>query len=121
MQAAARTPKSAPTTNPALATYVSQAKWAKPLAKPKVNFIPEQNWLSYNWIDRDPELAFVHQAISESGWTLEKIERETEKFGHKVSRWTLLAWTTGSTKRPQNVTMNTVMAVLGWQRPWVRS
>ena len=100
--------------------YVSQAKWAKPVPIPKKNFIPAQSWLAYNWIDRDPTLEFVHQAIAESGLTLEKIEELTEAHSHKVSRYTLMAWLWGDTKRPQNATISTVMAVLGWDRPWVR-
>jgi hypothetical protein len=98
----------------------SKARWAKPLPPEHKNFIPAQSWLSYNWLDKDPELDFVKYAIEQSGWTLEHIEAETEKYGHKVSKYTLIAWYYGSTKRPQNVTMNTVMAVLGWDRPWVR-
>jgi hypothetical protein len=98
----------------------SKARWAKPLPKQHANFIPAQNWLSYNWIDKDPELDFVKFAIEESGWTLEQIEAETEKYGHRVSRYTLIAWYFGETKRPMNSTMNTVMAVLGWERPWQR-
>jgi|SRR5215213_88607 len=100
--------------------YVSQAKWAKPLPRPRVNVIPAQSWLAYNWIDKDPDLEFVLFAIAESGWTLEAIERETEKNGHKVSKYTLIAWDQGSTKRPQNATLNSVMAAIGWDRPWVR-
>jgi hypothetical protein len=100
--------------------YVSQARWAKPMPKSRRNFIPAQSWLAYNWIDKDPDLDFVLHAIEESGWTLEQIEGETEKHGHKVSRYTLLAWFYKGTKRPQNATMNTVMAVIGWERPWVQ-
>jgi hypothetical protein len=100
--------------------YVSQARWAKPLPKQHANFIPAQNWLAYSWVDKDPELDFVKYAIEESGWTLEKIEQETERNGHRVSRYTLMAWYYGSTKRPQNATMNSVMAAIGWTRPWVR-
>jgi hypothetical protein len=98
----------------------SNAKWAKPLPKPKKNFIPNPHWLAYNWHDRDPELEFVNFAIAESGWTLEKIEHECEAHGHRVSRYTLMAWTMGATKRPMNSTMNTVMAVLGYERHWTR-
>lgn len=98
----------------------SKARWAKPLPRPKVNVVPAQSWLAYNWIDRDPELDFVAFAISESGMTLEAIERETEKNGHKVSKYTLLAWTYGDTKRPQNATMNSVMAAVGYERQWQR-
>jgi hypothetical protein len=91
---------------------------SRPLPPPRVNFIPEQNWLAYNWIDKDPELDFMCWAIQSSGKTLEWIERETEKVGHKVSRYTMLRWMQGDAKRTHNVTMNTVMAVLGYNRPW---
>lgn len=100
--------------------YQSQARWAKPLPKPRVNAIPRPDWLAYNWIDKDPDLEFCLSAISESGMTLEQIERETEKNGHKVSRYTLMAWSYGTTKRPQNATISTVMRAIGWERPWVK-
>jgi hypothetical protein len=61
------------TKNPALHNYVSQARWAKPMPKAHVNFIPAQSWLEYSWIDKDPELDFVLSAIEQSGWTLERI------------------------------------------------
>lgn len=99
--------------------YQSQAKWAKPVKGPK-NFIPAASYLAYNWRDRDPEMDLIHAAIAESGWTLEKIEQETEKHGHRVSRYTLMAWVYGDTKRPQNMTMSVVMSVLGWNKHWVR-
>lgn len=57
-------------------------------------------------------------AIEQSGRSLEWIEHETEAHGHKVSRYTLIAWTFGTTKRPQNATMNSVMAALGYERHW---
>jgi hypothetical protein len=107
-------------TNPALQNYQSKARWAKPMPKQHANFIPAQSWLGYNWIDRDPELDFVLHAIEESGWTLERIEAETEKNGHKVSRHTLLAWFYKGTRQPKNVTMNNVMAAIGWHRHWTQ-
>jgi hypothetical protein len=108
------------TTNPQLAAHRSTAKWAKPLPHSHANFIPAQSWLAYSFVDKDPELDMVKFAIEESGMTLEQIEAETEKAGHKVSRYTLLNWYYGETRRPQNITMNTVMAVIGWERPWIR-
>lgn len=116
-----------PTTDPgrqpgpgARETYRSNARWAKPMPKSRPNFIPAQSWLEYNWLDKDPELEFVLFAIEESGRSPEWIERETEAFGHKVSRYTLLAWFYKGTRQPKNVTMNTVMAAIGWERPWRR-
>src|SRR5258708_3500168 len=78
--------------NPALKNYRRTARWAKPMPKAHRNFIPAPGWLGYNWTDRDPELDFVLHCIEESGWSLERIEAETEKNGHKVSRHTLIAW-----------------------------
>ena len=110
----------APPANPQLAAHRSNAKWAKPLPKSRKNWIPAQSYLKYNWgpEEKDPDLQFALFAIAESGWTLEQIERETEKAGHRVSRYCLLGWAYGSTRRPQNATLSTVMAVLGWERPW---
>jgi hypothetical protein len=112
--------RSGPRPNPTLqsATVHHLGRTRRPLEKTH-NWIPQtKGWYGYQWIDRDPELDFVLHCIEESGWTLEQIEAETEKTGHKVSRWTLLAWFYKGVKRPQNVTMNTVMAAIGWQREW---
>lgn len=95
------------------------ARWAKPLPKQHKNFIPAQSYLAYNWKDsRDPDLEFALFAIEQSGWTVEQIEAETEKAGHKVSRYCLLGWFYKGVKRPQNATLSIVMSVLGWERPW---
>lgn len=107
--------------NPALKNYRRTARWAKPMPKAHVNFIPAQSWLGYNWTDRDPEMDFVLHCIEESGRSLEWIERETEQNGHKVSRYTLLAWFYKGVRRPQNATMNTVMAAIGWERHWTQA
>lgn len=93
-------------------------KTARPVPQTRPNFIPAQSWLAYNWIDKDPELDFVCWAIEAAGKSVEWIEHETEKLGHRVSRYTILNWLYGDAKRPQNATMNTVMAVLGWERAW---
>ena len=110
--------RSAPPANPAAQNYRSKARWAKPMPHAHKNFIPAQSWLGYNWIDKDPELDFVLHCIEESGHTLEWIEQETERQGHKTSRWTLLAWFYKGTRQPKNVTMNNVMAAIGWERHW---
>jgi hypothetical protein len=96
----------------------SQARWAKPLPHVHRNFIPAQSWLAYSWTDKDPEMDFVLSAIEQSGMTLEQIERETEAFGHKISRYTLMGWLYKGVRRPQNCTISTVMAVCGYERPW---
>jgi hypothetical protein len=103
-----------------LGAYQSQAKWAKPMPKTRKNFIPAQSYLAYNWgtEERDPDLEFALFAIEQSGWTIERIEEETERAGHKVSRYCLLGWFYKGVRRPQNATLSIVMSVLGWERPW---
>jgi hypothetical protein len=98
--------------------YVSKDR--RPVGQQRPNFIPQQNWLAYNWIDKDPELDFVIWAIGDSGWSAEKIELETEKNGHRVSRYTVLNWVYGDVKRPQNASMNNVMSAIGYSRTWTR-
>jgi hypothetical protein len=114
---------SKPSALPAFVPSQSRAVWANPMPKVRKNFIPAQRYLSYNWdnaVDRDPDLEFVLFAIAESGWTLERIEYETERAGHKVSRYCLLGWHFKGVRRPQNSTISTVMSVLGWERPWIQ-
>jgi hypothetical protein len=113
---------SAPPPPPPIPEHHSNAKWAKPLPKQRANWIPAQSYLQYNWgtAERDPDLEFALFAIAESGWTLEQIELETERAGHRVSRYCLLGWAYGSVRRPQNATLSIVCAVLGWERPWTQ-
>ena len=56
--------------------------------------------------------------IGESGLSPEDIEHETEKLGHRVSRWTIIGWLYGSVRRPQNYTMTIVAMALGWTKTW---
>jgi hypothetical protein len=116
----AHNPRSLTPPGAAAPAHVSHAKWAKPVPKPKKNFIPAQSWLAYSWIDRDPEMDLVHAAIAESGMTLEQIEEETIKLGHRVSKFTLMSWVFGDTRRPQNVTLTMVMLACGYDKHWIR-
>jgi hypothetical protein len=109
------------TSYPPFVPSQSQAQWAKPQPKVRRNFIPAQSYLTYNWdsaVDKDPDLEFVLFAIEQSGWSVERIEYETERAGHKISRYTLLGWFYKGVRRPQNSTISTVMSALGWERPW---
>lgn len=103
-------------------THRSKAVWAKPMPKQRKNFIPAQNYLAYNWgtSDRDPDLDFICYAIEQSGMTLEQIEEASERMGHKVSRYCLMGWFFRGVRRPQNSTLSTVAAVIGWHRPWTQ-
>lgn len=107
-----------PLPGPTKAVRIARTK--KPLPQTRPNFIPRQSWLDYNWKDKDPELEFVQWAIADSGMSAEKIEAETAAIGHKVSRYTIIGWMYKGVKRPQNATIQTVMSVLGWDRPWIR-
>lgn len=96
--------------------YLSQAK--RPAPK-RPNFIPSTpNYLSYNWIDKDPDMDFIVGLIGESGLSPEDIEFETEKIGHKVSRYTIMGWLYKAVKRPQNYTMTIVALALGYSKTW---
>ena len=120
MKAAANMNKK-PASYPPFVPSQSKAQWAKPMPKARKNFIPAQSYLGYNWdnaVDTDPDLEFALFAIQESGWSLERIEYECERAGHRVSRYTLLGWFYKGVRRPQNSTISTVCAVLGWERPW---
>lgn len=96
-------------------------KTARPIPQTRKNIIPPMSFLAYNWIDKDPDLDFVAWAIAESGKSAEWIEAQTEREGHKVSRYTIINWLYGGVKRPQNASMNMVMGVLGWDRVWNRA
>jgi hypothetical protein len=56
--------------------------------------------------------------IGESGLSPEDIEYETEKLGHKVSRYTIMGWLYKSVRRPQNYTMTIVALALGYSKTW---
>jgi hypothetical protein len=56
--------------------------------------------------------------IGESGLSPEDIEHETEKLGHKVSRYTVMGWLYKSVRRPQNYTMTIVALALGYTKTW---
>lgn len=96
--------------------YLSQTK--RPAPK-RPNFIPSTpNYLSYNWIDKDPDMELIVGLIGESGLSPEDIEAETERLGHKVSRYTILGWLYKSVRRPQNFTMTIVALALGYTKTW---
>jgi hypothetical protein len=100
----------------ALTSYRSQA--SRPAPK-RPNFIPATpNYLGYNWIDKDPDMDLIVGLIGESGLSPEDIEHETEKLGHKVSRYTIMGWLYKSVRRPQNYTMTIVALALGYTKTW---
>lgn len=83
------------------------------------NFIPQTpNYLSYNWVDKDPDMEFIVALIGEAGMSPEDIERETEALGHKVSRYTIMGWLYKGTRRPQNFTLTIVALACGYAKNW---
>lgn len=96
--------------------YLSQVK--RPAPK-RPNFIPTTpNYFAYSWLDKDPDMDLIVALIGEAGFSPEDVEHETEKLGHKVSRWTVMNWLYGNVKRPQNYTMTIVAMACGYVKTW---
>jgi hypothetical protein len=83
------------------------------------NFIPSTpDYLQYNWLEKDPDMDLILGLIGESGLSPEDIEHETERLGHRVSRFTVLSWMYKGVRRPQNFTLTIVALALGYQKTW---
>jgi hypothetical protein len=96
--------------------YKSQATQPAPR---RPNFIPSTpNYLKYNWLDKDPDMDLIVALIGEAGFSPEDVEHETEKLGHKVSRYTVMNWLYGGVRRPQNYTMTIVALACGYSKTW---
>ena len=88
-------------------------------APKRPNFIPTTpKYYGYQWMDKDPDLEFIVGLIGESGMSPEDIETETARLNCKVSRFTILNWIYGSTRRPQNYTLTVVAMALGYVKTW---
>lgn len=83
--------------------------------------VGEKKKEGYRFIDKDPDMDMVVAAIGNSGLSSEKIEALTISIGRKVSASTIIGWTYGKTKRPQNYTLNSVMIALGYEREWKKN
>lgn len=70
----------------------------------------------YRFRDRDPVLVRVTEIITNSGVSLKALE---VKSG--VCAATVAKWLNGTTRRPQNATIDMVLRHLGWRRDFVRS
>jgi hypothetical protein len=62
----------------------------------------------YRHIDKDPMMLDVLQAIRESGLSFEQIEKATG-----VTAATLKRWDTGTTRKPQRLTMEFALKAIG--------
>lgn len=77
--------------------------------------------ISYRWNDRDPDLEFICNAITDSGLTYAAISESVSKStggAYAVSTSTIHNWMNGKVKRPQNYTLHWVAFALGYERKW---
>jgi hypothetical protein len=85
---------------------------AKPPPAPVRNPAHVNRDSGYRFTDgRDPVLELVSRAVTDSGWSLKRIE---DKSG--VCAPTIRKWQNGQTKRPQNATVEMVLRTLGYTR-----
>lgn len=78
-----------------------------------LTYITGKGQTGYRFIEKDPVVDEVREAIRKSGMSLKWI---SDTSG--VSPGTLSKWDKGSTKRPQNLTVTFVMNALGYKRAW---
>ena len=69
----------------------------------------------YRFVDRDPVLVEVTDAITKSGKTVQWLEARSG-----VSAGTISNWLNGKTRRPQHITVTFVMRALGMESRWVK-
>jgi transcriptional regulator with XRE-family HTH domain len=74
-----------------------------------------QAYKSYNFVDKDPIIYRMEQAIKDSGASYREIEQASG-----VTSQTLHAWFYGKTKRPQFATLNAVARAIGLELDIVR-
>jgi hypothetical protein len=84
---------------------------AKPASGPQRRLEHVNRDRGYRFTDRDPILELVTRVITDSGWSLKRIE---ERCG--VCAPTLRKWQNGETRRPQNATVDMVLRTLGYTR-----
>jgi DNA-binding phage protein len=70
---------------------------------------------SYNFVDKDPVIHKLEQAVKDSGMSYTAIE---EASG--VTTKTLYAWFYGKTRRPQYATLNAVARAIGFSLDLVK-
>jgi hypothetical protein len=78
----------------------------------------------YRFVERDADLEWVCNAITDSNLSIEEIVSRISRISHSgasVSPTTLNNWMMGKTKRPQNYTLTWVAKALGYKREWIKS
>lgn len=68
----------------------------------------------------DPEVELVAKVIEDSGMSPDAIEQRSIEIGRRVSKYTVLALRTRTTKKPQNYTMTSIMMACGYLKKWER-
>jgi transcriptional regulator with XRE-family HTH domain len=71
--------------------------------------------IGYRFVDRDPILELVANAITDSGLSLKAIENRCG-----VTSKTIAKWMNGGTRRPQNLTIEFVLRAIGYRRAVLR-
>lgn len=78
----------------------------------------------YRWTDTDPELEEARRHVTDSGLSLKEISDRTAKATsglHRIAVATLRNIMNGTTRRPQNVTLEWTAFALGYRRvKWVK-
>ena len=77
----------------------------------------------YRFQDRDPQMVELCHIIDQSSMTVPTICGEVSKAtggAYRISTTTVYNWLNGTTRRPQNLTMNWVGYALGYTRAWTK-
>lgn len=77
----------------------------------------------YRFVDRDPAMVELCNLITDSGMSIPDIVEAVAKATsgtYKVSATTIANWQNGTTRRPQNYTLNWVAHALGYERKWTK-
>jgi len=73
---------------------------------------------NYNWIDKDPVIDEMRTVFQDEG-LIKKLALVHELSG--VATATMDNWFNGSTRKPQNTTIEAVMRSLGYSRPFTKT
>lgn len=96
-----------------------------PQRKPKPhNLVYLHRDRGYRFVERDPDLDWIANAIDKSGMSVgDIIEAVLDASNGEVhiSYATVYNWLSGKTRRPQNFTLTWVAYALGWERTWSES
>lgn len=69
--------------------------------------------MEYRWIEKDPCIDIVRQALELSTLDIYRVSEETYKHGRGVAVSTIQNWLYGKTCRPQRYSLEAVLNALG--------